>query len=167
VTRRAVPGLAVCHRPSDETTDLPPEPVRPAILSLLAVTAVAAAGCGAVGPVKSGDPAVGKALFIQNCGSCHTLADAKTMGTVGPNLDDAFMADKQQGFSLSTITDVVRGQIAYADSNPGQIDPQGGSTPGMPENIVQGQQAKDVAVYVAKCAGNPSCGVTPAKLPST
>jgi cytochrome c oxidase subunit II len=29
----------------------------------------------------------GKELFVQNCGSCHTLADAGTQGEVGPNLD--------------------------------------------------------------------------------
>lgn len=30
----------------------------------------------------------GKAVFTQNCGSCHTLSDAGTSGTVGPDLDD-------------------------------------------------------------------------------
>jgi mono/diheme cytochrome c family protein len=30
-----------------------------------------------------------RALFISNCGSCHTLAAAGTSGAVGPNLDDA------------------------------------------------------------------------------
>ena len=30
-----------------------------------------------------------KATFTASCGSCHTLADAGTSGTVGPNLDDA------------------------------------------------------------------------------
>jgi mono/diheme cytochrome c family protein len=34
-----------------------------------------------------GDSAKGKAIFLANCGSCHTLADAKTTGTIGPNLD--------------------------------------------------------------------------------
>jgi mono/diheme cytochrome c family protein len=34
-----------------------------------------------------GIPAHGKAIFLTNCGSCHTLADAKTSGTIGPNLD--------------------------------------------------------------------------------
>jgi len=29
----------------------------------------------------------GKELFAQNCGTCHTLADAGTEGQVGPNLD--------------------------------------------------------------------------------
>ena len=34
-----------------------------------------------------GDPTKGKALFVTNCGGCHTLAAAGTSGTVGPNLD--------------------------------------------------------------------------------
>jgi cbb3-type cytochrome c oxidase subunit III len=29
----------------------------------------------------------GKDIFLANCGSCHTLADAGTNGNVGPNLD--------------------------------------------------------------------------------
>ena len=32
--------------------------------------------------------AQGKQVFTQSCGSCHTLKDAATTGTVGPNLDD-------------------------------------------------------------------------------
>ena len=34
-------------------------------------------------------PTDGKSIFTSTCGSCHTLADAGTTGTVGPNLDDA------------------------------------------------------------------------------
>ncbi len=104
-------------------------------------------GCGAVGRVTSGDPAHGKTLFQKSCASCHTLADAKTQGTIGPNLDDAFSSDKEQGFSEQTMADIVRGQIAYPEKP-------------MPANIYRGQDARDVALYVAKCAGNPSCGVT-------
>jgi cytochrome c5 len=29
----------------------------------------------------------GKDIFLANCGSCHTLADAGTSGKIGPNLD--------------------------------------------------------------------------------
>jgi mono/diheme cytochrome c family protein len=37
-----------------------------------------------------GDAAAGKPLFTsKGCGACHTLADAGTSGTVGPDLDDA------------------------------------------------------------------------------
>jgi len=31
----------------------------------------------------------GKTIFAQTCASCHTLADAGTTGTVGPNLDQS------------------------------------------------------------------------------
>ena len=31
----------------------------------------------------------GKSIFTSNCSSCHTLADAGTSGTIGPNLDEA------------------------------------------------------------------------------
>ena len=113
-----------------------------------------ASGCGAVGRVTSADPSHGKQLFTSaprpsapSCGSCHTLADAKSQGTVGPNLDDAFSSDKSQGFSEQTIRDVVRGQIAYPEEP-------------MPANLFRGQDARDVAAYVARCAGNPNCGVT-------
>jgi mono/diheme cytochrome c family protein len=132
--------------------------LRTAIITLLVAAAVMTTGCGAVKIVTAGDgdPGVGKKLFVANCGSCHTLADAGTKGVVGPNLDYAFAYDKKQGFDEQTIRDVVRGQIAYAELNPGtgtRIAP----TPGMPPNLVNGQDAKDVSVYVAKCAAVNPC----------
>jgi mono/diheme cytochrome c family protein len=134
--------------------------MRPAILTLVLTTALLAAGCGAVGHLSAtgGDPARGKALFVKNCSACHTLADAKATGTIGPNLDDAFRYDKLQGFHESTIRDVVRGQIAYATSDPG-TSYNGAPVIGMPDNIVNGQQAKDIAVYVAQCSANTQCNV--------
>ena len=124
---------------------------------MFGVVAVLTAGCGAVGRVTSGDPVAGKALFISKCGSCHTLANAKTTGAVGPNLDHAFAADKSASFRSAgteqTIRDVVRGQIAYPESDPGT------NHPGMTPNLLQGQQARDVAVYVAKCAAVSACNV--------
>jgi mono/diheme cytochrome c family protein len=122
----------------------------------IVLVAFLAAGCGAVGRVTSGDPSQGKALFLTNCAGCHTLADAKSTGTIGPNLDDAFSSDKQQGFSEQTMKDVVRGQIAYPD-------PDGP----MKANIVTGSEANSVATYVAQCSGDPNCGVTPAAPPTT
>ena len=114
--------------------------------------AIAAAGCGAVGRVGQGDVAHGKELFLAttskgSCASCHTLADAKSTGTLGPNLDDAFSSDKAQGFSEQTMADIVRGQIAYPEEP-------------MPPNLYRGQDARDIALYVAKCAGVNPCGVT-------
>ena len=41
-------------------------------------------------PTSEGDAENGKKIFAANgCGSCHTLSDAGTSGTVGPNLDEA------------------------------------------------------------------------------
>jgi mono/diheme cytochrome c family protein len=41
-------------------------------------------------PTPGGDPVAGKQIFVkEGCGSCHTLKDAGTNGTVGPNLDEA------------------------------------------------------------------------------
>ena len=117
------------------------------------VAGVAAAGCGSVAAQQeAGSAFAGKQLFTQNCGSCHTLADAGTKGTIGPNLDEAFRSVRQQGYDESTIKDVVRGQIAYPTSDP----PAG--APGMPPNLVKGDDAWDVAAYVASVAGVPVKG---------
>ena len=131
--------------------------LRAALAALAVATAVIAAGCGAVGRSTSGDASNGKALFTKSpgggkpsCSSCHTLADAKAQGTLGPNLDDAFESAKQQDFDESTIRDVIRGQIAYPEEP-------------MPANLYEGEDADDLAAYIAKCAAVPSCGVTASK----
>jgi mono/diheme cytochrome c family protein len=42
------------------------------------------------GPTLKGDPAAGKTVFQSaGCTGCHTLKDAGSTGTVGPNLDEA------------------------------------------------------------------------------
>jgi mono/diheme cytochrome c family protein len=51
----------------------------------VAVYVGAVAGTGATAEA----PTDGKSIFTQTCGSCHTLADAGTGGTVGPNLDQS------------------------------------------------------------------------------
>lgn len=116
----------------------------------LAAVAGLVAGCGA-GPVGyskgTGDRAHGKELFTQTCGGCHTLSDAGTKGQVGPNLDDAFLQSRRNGLGQSTIQQVVRGQIAYPITNTST------GTPGMPKDLVEGQDAEDVASYVAAVAG--------------
>jgi cbb3-type cytochrome c oxidase subunit III len=127
----------------------------------LAVAALAA-GCG-TGGVATGRPDVanGQKLFsgTAQCASCHTLAAAGSTGTIGPNLDDAFRADRQQGFEESTIENVVLDQIRL-----GSGPVQGG--PPMPANLVKGQDALDVAAYVASVAGtsNAKPAASPAQL---
>ena len=119
---------------------------RPAAVSVLVVaTALLAAGCGTGGIAKGGDASAGKPIFQAKCGGCHTLADAGTHGQTGPDLDDAFGPDRKQGFKQVTIEQVVRDQIEIAGGR-------------MPKNIYTGQNADDVAAYVASVAGVPGKG---------
>jgi cbb3-type cytochrome c oxidase subunit III len=113
---------------------------RSAALVVLA-TALLAAGCG-TGGISKGDPDQGKKLFLDKCGGCHTLADAGTHGTQGPNLDDAFASSLKQGVEQVTIEQVVRDQIELA-------------VPPMPQDLVTGSDADAVAAYVAAVAGKP------------
>ena len=113
------------------------------------IAALVASGCGTTGLPKEGSTAEGKELFTKNCGSCHVLADAGTKGTIGPNLDDAFRQSRADGLGVHTIESVVRGQIAYPVE-----EPTTGLT-GMPADIVTGQDADSVALYVASVAALP------------
>jgi mono/diheme cytochrome c family protein len=118
---------------------------------LLALAALGLAGCGGDDEVTGMDGANtgnGKELFVQNCASCHTLADAGTMANVGPNLDNALGWSCKQGFAEDTLYSVVLGQIDLA-------------APPMPADIVMGQDAVDVAAYVASVAGKDIEGCDP------
>src|SRR3954451_19405240 len=85
--------------------------LRPALACVAAglVSAVVALGCGGGSDSETVDQATsasgapesgnidqpisqaeqhGRDLFVQHCGSCHSLDAAGTVGQVGPNLDD-------------------------------------------------------------------------------
>jgi mono/diheme cytochrome c family protein len=127
----------------------------------LVTAALLVAGCGYGGVASGGqrpDTHSGQQLFTTSCGSCHTLSAAGTSGTIGPNLDNAFAASVKEGYDQSTIENVVLDQIrlgsgpiaTYTTVKNGKgLTPQ---TP-MPANIVKGQDAIDVAAYVASVAG--------------
>jgi mono/diheme cytochrome c family protein len=127
-------------------------PSRIAAAGAVAVGALVLAGCGSVGyEDATGNASTGKTLFTQKCGSCHVLEDAGTAGTIGPNLDAAFYQFRaeidDQGDAEDTIRQVVRGQISYPTVKPST------GAPGMPADIVKGQEAEDVSTYVASVAG--------------
>lgn len=115
------------------------------------IAAIAATGCGTTGlpDAGSGDTTRGRELFKQKCAQCHTLADAGTSGVIGPNLDDAFRQARTDGLGDMTIQSVIRSQIAYPVEDP----PTG--SPGMPADIVTGEDADSVALYVASVAALP------------
>jgi mono/diheme cytochrome c family protein len=100
---------------------------------------------GQVGGIKltSGER-IGRQLFGEHCGVCHTLAAANAIGKVGPNLDTL---KPPASLVLNTINN---GCLPNA--------PQGSPTTClgqgvMPADVVQGQQAQQVANFVARVAG--------------
>ncbi len=91
-------------------------------------------------PAERGDPTdqrkparaapSGRRLFVENCGNCHTLADAGATGTVGPDLDEHFGPHHKP--HVGEIRETIR-------KGPGR----------MPANRVRGLDARAVAKYVA------------------
>jgi mono/diheme cytochrome c family protein len=117
--------------------------------ALVVAASGAVTACGEAGVslnAKRGDtPSIkrGAALFAQRCGGCHTLSAAGTQGsatsikykerTDGPNLDQR----------KETVD-----QVVYAIRNGGF------SGAIMPQNVVVGRDAQDVAEFVAAYAGS-------------
>ena len=73
----------------------------------------------------------GKDIFVANCGSCHTLADAGTNGNVGPNLDQ-----------LKPAENIVEHQVING----------GGAMPAFKGQLTPAQITA-VAKYVSSVAG--------------
>ncbi len=133
-------------------------------LAAIAVVVLLASGCGYGGVATAGDhPDLqnGEALFngVGLCSTCHTLQAAGSSGTVGPNLDDAFVGARRAGYDSSAIENVVLDQIrlgsgpiaTYTKAEHGVKGLK--SQTEMPQNLVRGQDAIDVAAYVASVAG--------------
>jgi cytochrome c553 len=85
-------------------------------------------------PAVEGDPVAGKEVFLgaSACGGCHTLADAGTSGTVGPNLDES-MPDYE--LALDRVTNGQGGMPSFSST-------------------LTEQQIADVAAYVSSAAGS-------------
>ncbi len=103
---------------------------------------------------ENADTDKGRTLFTTKCGTCHTLKEAGTTATVGPDLDAAFRQARASGMDQDTIEGVVTAQIA----DPRFTSPDDTKTY-MPPELVKGKDADDVAAYVASVAGVP--GVKP------
>ena len=116
----------------------------PRLLAIAAaLAALGAAGCGRGGS-ETADLANGKKMFVGEgkCGSCHALARAGTKGTQGPDLDEAFGPARRSGLGERTVEGVVKRQIDTPLRN--SI---------MQPDLVTGDDARDVAAYVAFAAG--------------
>ncbi len=81
-----------------------------------------------------GDPVAGKEIFLATppgCGNCHTLADAGTTATVGPNFDET---KPSETFVVDRVANGFGGMPPFKDS-------------------LTEQQIADVAAYVSQAAG--------------
>ena len=104
------------------------------IVSFAAAGVLAFGGCGGDDAEPADSPSAAgsgdaKAVFTSTCGGCHTLADAGTGGKIGPDLDD-------RKPSAADVENAIK-------SGPGS----------MPENLLTGAQATEVAEYVSGAAG--------------
>jgi plastocyanin len=113
------------------------------------VAALAISGCNLKGGGE--DLVNGKELFVQECAACHVLKRAGATGVTGPDLDAAFKQSRADGLGESTFRGVVEQQILHPNINQ-QVDPKDGEKrlPLMPAKLVEGDDARDVAAYVAQ-----------------
>ena len=106
--------------------------------------AALAVGCGSEGidldDNESATVQDGAELFAQRCSGCHTLSAAGTQGTSN-------RSQRVQGPSFDQRTETVD-DVIFAIRNGGF------SGAIMPQNIVVGEQAEQVARFVAEYAGD-------------
>jgi mono/diheme cytochrome c family protein len=106
--------------------------------------AAAAGGCGSRGvELSKSDPNYqGASVFAEHCGGCHTLDVAGTIGSATKVRD----RERVDGPNFNVRKEQVD-QVLYAIRNGGF------SGAIMPENIVVGKQAHEVAQFLAKYSG--------------
>lgn len=124
------------------------------LLALVAVAlAIPLAACGEQTievPTTSPDHA-GAELFQQRCAGCHTFAAAATQGSAS----DARTRERTDGPNFDTRRECIQ-RVLFA------IENGGFSGAIMPANIVVGDEAKQVAEFVARYAGSDATGPRPA-----
>jgi len=104
------------------------------VAAALAVPAVFAAACGSEG-VQVDDP--GAELFAERCSGCHTLVSAGAHGSIGERISGPNLDYRKE----------TKETVLYAIRNGGF------SGAIMPQNIAVGEEAEEIAEFVAKYAG--------------
>lgn len=122
-------GLVAVGCGGEETKTATPETTVGSVPSQTTTTQTTTTTGGA----PQGDPTAGKAVFTGSAGcvGCHTLADAGSTGTVGPNLDQVKPTYDR------IVTQVTNG---------------GGAMPPF-KGTLTAQQIQDVAAYISSVAG--------------
>jgi cytochrome c551 len=122
------------------------------LLTMIAAIAMAvvAAGCGTekIQVAQTNPNHTGAELFSQRCSGCHTLSYAATHGSAS----NVRSAEAVNGPNFNVRCERPVDRVLYAIKNGGF------SGAIMPQNIVVGQQAIDVAKFVATYAGRQAKG---------
>jgi mono/diheme cytochrome c family protein len=93
----------------------------------------------------------GQSLFQTNCGTCHTLYAAGTDGNYGPDLDVLLApSGPPEGPSAESTIEATEGRVLNAIEK--GVD-SSTTTGRMPGGILNKEQAKEVAEFVARTAG--------------
>ena len=122
------------------------------LLASVGLAMVVLTGCGnsSSAPINGDFQDRGRQLFNAKCGTCHVMAAAASVGVQGPNLDTAFAQARANGMDEDTIYGIVKAQI----HQPRPSEPNFPAV-SMPADLVTGNDAEDVAAYVARYAGVP------------
>ncbi len=100
-----------------------------------------------VGGVRlTAEAKTGRLLFGEHCAVCHTLGAANAIGKVGPNLD---LLRPDRTTVLHTIANGCLPNASGADQSETCL-----GYGVMPSEVVTGQDAQDVASFVAEAAGH-------------
>jgi mono/diheme cytochrome c family protein len=93
----------------------------------------------------------GQTLFETNCGTCHTLYAAGTDGNFGPDLDELLApSGPPEGPTAKQTIEATEGRVLNAV----EAGVDSSTTTGrMPAGILSGEQAEEVAAFVAATAG--------------
>ena len=114
-----------------------------AVAAVLAATGAAACGEQNIRFAEDDPDYRGAKIFEQNCSGCHTIAAAGTQGSA----TDANGREYKDGPNFNQRKE-ERDQVLYAIQN-------GGFSSGpMPQDIVVGEEAEQVADFVAKYSGS-------------
>jgi mono/diheme cytochrome c family protein len=134
---------------------------RRALAACILAAGLGAAACGSedinVRPNESANVRRGAVLFAERCQGCHTFDAAGSQGGT-THVHDRELTD---GPNFNVRRETVD-SVLYAIRNGGF------SGAIMPENIAVGQDAADIAAFVAKYAGGPRRGsdITPESQPA-